>query len=260
MDIQFLDQPSADLSDQLVCRLISTIGTSAFEKSMLMFAKHKIRCSHLTAFSVSKFHSPRALIAINDGKTAVARGIASKYIRNYWRLDPVNRIIESEPRIAQGATIRLRSDEIENAPYHQDCYRSVSLIDRISIVTSQADEIVRLNFYRNEVEGRFMDADLRIASKLANFLMQTLRRHDHLRPALNDHDRFEQYSARLTSIAPQLSRREIQVCAEIVRGLSSVAIANSLGLSINTILTHRRRAYAKLNISSQNELSHILLN
>jgi DNA-binding CsgD family transcriptional regulator len=49
------------------------------------------------------------------------------------------------------------------------------------------------------------------------------------------------------------------VCAEIVRGLSSGAIASSLGLSINTILTHRRRAYAKLRISSQNELSHILL-
>jgi DNA-binding CsgD family transcriptional regulator len=259
MDIQFLDRASSDFSDQLFCRLIGAIGTSAFEQSMLTFAKNTIRCTHLTAFSVSKSCSPRAMIAINGGKTPVAHRIAAKYIQDYWRLDPVNRIIESEPRMGQGATIRLRSDEIENASYQQDCYRSVLLIDRISIVKSQAGEIMRLNFYRNETEGRFEDGDLRAISEFANLLIQTLSKHDQIRPAINSHDRFEQYCGRLRSIAPQLSRRETQVCAEIVRGLSSGAIASSLGLSINTILTHRRRAYAKLRISSQNELSHILL-
>jgi DNA-binding CsgD family transcriptional regulator len=259
MDIQFVNQPLADFSDQLFCRLIGAIGTSAFEESMLTFAKNTIRCTHLTAFSVSKCRSPRAMIAINGGRTPIAGRIATKYIQDYWRLDPVNRIIESEPRMGHGATIRLSSDEIENASYQQDCYRSVRLIDRISIVRSHADEIVRLNFYRNEVEGRFKDSDIRVISKAANLLIQTLRKHDHIRPALNDADRFEQYRGRLISIAPRLSHREIQVCAEIVRGLTSAAIASSLGVSINTILTHRRRAYAKLKISSQNELSHILL-
>lgn len=259
MDIQLLDKPSTEISDQLLCRLVSAIGTSAFEDSMLTFAKKTVRCTHLTAFSVSKSRSPRAMIAVNGGKTPVARRIASKYIQDYWRLDPVNRAIESEPRMAQGATIRLRSDEIENVSYQQDCYRSVSLIDRISIIKSQAGEIIRLNFYRNRAEGRFEDGDLRVVSKFANLLIQTLSKHDQIRPAINSHDRFEQYCSRLNSIAPQLSRRETQVCAEIVRGLSSGAIASSLGLSINTILTHRRRAYTKLKISSQNELSHILL-
>jgi DNA-binding CsgD family transcriptional regulator len=259
MDIQFLDRASSDFSDQLVCRLIGAIGTSAFEPSMLTFAKNTIRCSHLTAFSVSKSHSPRAMIAVNGGRTPLAGRIATKYIQDYWDLDPVNRIIETEPRMGQGATIRLRSNEIENTSYQQDCYRSVRLIDRISIVKSQADETMRLNFYRNEMEGRFTDIDLSVVSKLANLLIETLRKHDHIRPALNNDDRLEQYCARLLCIAPQLSRREIHVCAEIVRGLSSGAIASSLGLSINTILTHRRRAYAKLRISSQNELSHLLL-
>lgn len=259
MDINFLGRAPADFSHQLFCRLIGEIGTSAFEQSMLAFAKNTIRCTHLTAFSVSKSHSPRAMIAINGGKSPVARRIAAKYIQDYWGLDPVNRIVNAEPRMGQGATIRLRSNEIENSSYQRDCYRSVGLIDRISIVKSHAGEIMRLNFYRNETEGRFTDADLGEVSKFANLLIETMRKHDQLRPALNSNDRFEQYCARLLSIAPQLSRREVQVCAEIVRGLSSDAIAGLLGLSINTILTHRRRAYAKLNISSQNELSHMLL-
>jgi LuxR family transcriptional regulator, activator of tox operons len=259
MDIHFLDQPSTDLSDRQLCCLIAAIGTPAFEQSMLAFARTTIRCTHLTAFSVSKYHSPRTMIAVNGGRSPIARQIASKYIQHYWRLDPANRIIESESRMAQGATIRLSSDEIENASYQHDCYRSVSLIDRISIVKAQAGETVRLNFYRNRLEGRFMDGDLRALSQFANLLIHTLMKHDHIRPALTPNDRFEQYRNRLFSIAPQLSNREIQVCAEIVRGLTSQAIASSLGVSINTVLTHRRRAYAKLNISSQNELSHILL-
>jgi len=72
-------------------------------------------------------------------------------------------------------------------------------------------------------------------------------------------DRHRQYCGRLALLAPQLTEREIQVCAGIVCGLSSNAIAGSLGLSVNTVLTHRRRAYAKLRVSSLNELSHMLL-
>lgn len=72
-------------------------------------------------------------------------------------------------------------------------------------------------------------------------------------------DRHRQYCGRLALLAPQLTEREIQVHAGIVCGLSSNAIAASLGLSVNTVLTHRRRAYAKLGVSSLNELSHMLL-
>jgi DNA-binding CsgD family transcriptional regulator len=149
--------------------------------------------------------------------------------------------------------------EVEDALYQRDCYQSASLVDRVSIVKCQADEIVRLNFYRNKAQGRFTDADLKVISQFANVLVQTTSKHDTLRPSLDGEDRYRQYCGRLAVAAPQLTEREIQVCAGIVRGLSSEGIANLLGLSINTVLTHRRRAYAKLGISSQNELSHMLL-
>jgi len=174
-------------------------------------------------------------------------------------LDTANRVIASEPRVRQGATIRMLSQEVQDVLYQRDCYLSVSLVDRVSIVKCQADDIIRLNFYRNKAQGCFTDDDLHIISKIANILVQTLSKHDTIRPALNGEDRYRQYCSRLAITAPQLTEREIQVCAGIVRGLSSEAIASSLGVSINTILTHRRRAYAKLGISSQNELSHMLL-
>jgi len=77
-------------------------------------------------------------------------------------------------------------------------------------------------------------APVDVVADLANLLAQVLEKHNDIRPPLSREDRFEQYCNRLGAIAPQLSNREIQICAEIVRGLSSQAIASKLGVSINT--------------------------
>jgi LuxR family transcriptional regulator, activator of tox operons len=64
---------------------------------------------------------------------------------------------------------------------------------------------------------------------------------------------------RLRQVMPQLKRRESDVCIGIVRGKSSEAIALALGISVNTVLTYRKRAYARLGISSHNELIRLVL-
>lgn len=50
------------------------------------------------------------------------------------------------------------------------------------------------------------------------------------------------------------SGREAEVCAHIVLGYSTLAFGLRLGVSLNTVATHRRRAYLKLGVCSQNEL------
>jgi len=51
-----------------------------------------------------------------------------------------------------------------------------------------------------------------------------------------------------------LSDRERQVCALIALGVTSEGIGLRLAIGLNTVLTYRKRAYARLGISSQNEL------
>ena len=64
---------------------------------------------------------------------------------------------------------------------------------------------------------------------------------------------------RLRLVAGSLPRRELQVCTLIASGTSSEGIALELGVSLNTVLTYRKRAYVRLGISSQNELLRLLL-
>jgi DNA-binding CsgD family transcriptional regulator len=260
LDVEFLKSESSVATlDHRVNDLVGAIGSPTFESSMLEFAAKEVRCSHMTAFARYQHRPPRVILAIDRDKAHVARRIAAKYLKDYWELDPANRAIRIEPRLAGGATVRLRCEEIENNAYRRDCYGSVRLVDRFSIIKSQSKDVVRLNFYRDNTRGRFSDGELIHLSKLASLLVQIVMKHDQFRPYLSDEDRYGLYCRRLSAFAPSLSLREIEVCAEIVLGRNSEGIAAKMGLSINTILSHRKHAYSKLSISSQNELSRLVL-
>ena len=64
---------------------------------------------------------------------------------------------------------------------------------------------------------------------------------------------------RLRLLEPNMPKRETEVCAAITLGMTSEAIALNLGISVNTVLTYRKRAYARLGISCQNELLRLVL-
>ena len=51
-----------------------------------------------------------------------------------------------------------------------------------------------------------------------------------------------------------LTPRERVVCLGILTGYTSESIGINLSISVNSVLTYRKRLYEKLHISSQNEL------
>ena len=60
-------------------------------------------------------------------------------------------------------------------------------------------------------------------------------------------------------IAPRLSTREATVCAGTMLGYSTEALSLELDVSQHSINTYRRRAYAKLNISTRTSCLFSLL-
>ena len=51
-----------------------------------------------------------------------------------------------------------------------------------------------------------------------------------------------------------LSQRETQVLAAILSGMDQSAIAQAIGVKASTVVTYRRRGYAKLGVQSRAEL------
>jgi len=237
--------------------LIEAVGTPSFEPTLINFTRQAIGCDHVTAFAHSARTAPRVLLAANAGAQPLARLMAKKYLSNYWQMDPANCIDLRQMRLSSTLAVRLSSDEIPHDDYHFDCYASADLIDRFSILRAQNDEIVRLNFYRRSAIGKFRPTDTRTFDSAAEMLLALILKHDDLLSrecaARNDGER-DGAGARL-----QLPRREAEVCMHIAKGLSSRAIAEQLGISVNTVLTYRKRIYTRLGINSQNELLRLML-
>ncbi|HEX7759359.1 MAG TPA: helix-turn-helix transcriptional regulator [Caulobacteraceae bacterium] len=260
MEVQALERPSrsAERLRGNIGRVIDAVGTSGFEQALFDASLAATGCSHLTAFVSEPKTAPRALVAVNAGPRRLARSLAEQYLSRYWGLDPANRLVGAGGLPQGGASLRIRSEDIGSARYRRECYTDVDLGDRFSLIQRSGDRLYRLNFYARRRDGAF-DADA-VGNILesADLLLALLTRHDNASPspALNQGDSFIE---RLRLLAPAMPMREAQVCAGIARGLTSEGIALENGIAVNTVLTYRKRAYARLGLSSQNELLRRLL-
>lgn len=109
--------------------------------------------------------------------------------------------------------------------------------------------------------NRALQADLQVCAPL---LLSAVQRHLNLATAEPAHEATRQPRATVETIIEQVKRdlladgevsqREAEVCAYIAAGYTIGAISLNLGITQNTAATHRKRAYSKLRISSQNEL------
>jgi DNA-binding CsgD family transcriptional regulator len=67
------------------------------------------------------------------------------------------------------------------------------------------------------------------------------------------------HAARLAHLQRGLSRRELAVAARVLAGMTSEGIALDLGIGLQSVLTYRKRAYAKLGVSGQRQLFALAL-
>lgn len=239
-------------------RLIELCGTPKFEGALFHAAREAASCEHVTAFASCDTGPPRIMIAANTSALPVARQVAQKYVRDYWQLDPVRTV--GPPKAAGGGNyaIRVHSADIDYCAYRQECYTAVGLHDRISLITPRNHETLRLNFYKSAKAGRFTAEELDHILEASDLILSLLAKHDAVAPPRGG-DLTLMFQRRLQIMAPPLPRREMEVCTLIATGMSSEGIALQLGVSLNTVLTHRKRAYSRLGISSQNELLRLLL-
>jgi LuxR family transcriptional regulator, activator of tox operons len=239
--------------------LIGQIGAPGFEPSFFQLMRDATACEHLTAFASSPRTPARLLFAINRGAKPVARAIAEKYLKHYWTHDPANLVCSRNAAHSYEMAVRVLSHDIGHDAYRHDCYSSVDLVDRFSIIRHRGEETIRLNLYRSAKRGRFDAVDLAPVLDAAAIMFALLAKHDAHRLAAGRNSDADILARRLRQVMPQMAQRELDVCVGIMQGKSSEAIAFALGISINTVLTYRKRAYARLRITSHNELMRLVL-
>jgi DNA-binding CsgD family transcriptional regulator len=124
------------------------------------------------------------------------------------------------------------------------------------------DVTIEVDLYKRYKDGGFSQADIENLSLHMPAIGAITRKFwqlhsDILAPNPRDNSINDIYDDFGTDV---LSQREREVIQYVLRGHSSGSIALNLDISVTTIKTHRKRAYSKLNISSQSELFSMFLN
>ena len=134
--------------------------------------------------------------------------------------------------------------------------------EELDIAVPIDDVTIEIDLYKKYEDGGFSETDIAKLSSQIPLIGAVVRkfwqlRSDKLAPSPRDNsinDIYNEFGA------DELSQREREVIQYVLRGHSSGSIALNLDVSVTTIKTHRKRAYSKLNISSQSELFSMFLN
>jgi DNA-binding CsgD family transcriptional regulator len=245
--------------------LVETVATPQFQKEVLRVAHNTIGSAHVTAFSTGDDGIPQIILAVDRSSNSLAHSASNLYVNRFWEQDPLNRKRLSDTDLSQGIVAWMPTNEFKQIPYRRNCYShdgwhsgGMHLVERLSIIRRRNAKTIRVDFYRPREANGYTEREVRRVASHADLLVALMTRHGlgSLPPQkINSRLAYEQVIRR---IAPNLPRREVEVCAGIVFGLSSEAIAAILGIGINTVLTYRKRAYARLQISSHNELLRVV--
>jgi len=207
-----------------------------------------------------------------DAKKGIAAYVENTYVLNPFYqasqkglADGVYRIRDLAPdaffESEYYKTYRALPDRSEEIGYiTEDWPESLEEID--IAITLETDVVCELSLYRSLRDRGFADDELARISLVLPVIAALLRRYwawfgaSKLEASPPDH-RIEQIFASFG--AEVLTEREREVTQLILRGHSSESIGFNLGISLGTVKTHRKNAYAKLGISSQSELLSLFL-
>ncbi|MGF7111527.1 DNA-binding CsgD family transcriptional regulator [Pseudomonas laurylsulfatiphila] len=256
-----------------MANLVGGIGNNHFSQDFFRFCHDQLNVDQCTVFSFDLQGNPHCLIAeaLHSQARNVTRTLAQEYTEGAFRRDPNITLGQTALTPNQPLLVRCVSPaHIRDQGYRRRFYHDALVRQELALVTSVGDRTLYCSFYRSDEQRDFVHEDSLRLEYLGGFLAQTLSKHTQMlelrhreetpetKPAelsLERRERmYEELRNTLLKAAGGLTQREAQICASIALGYTTMGIGLNLGISINTVATHRKRAYAKLGISCQNEL------
>lgn len=256
-----------------LAQLVGQIGSNDFEQQFYGFSREVLNVNQCTVFRFANGEQPECLLAEANHSQyrSLIRGIAEDFAREGYQRDPNLTGPGSMLPTANSLIVRCVSpSQVRDVSFRRRFYDEAQVRQELAMVASVNGQTLYCSFFRSAEQKDFATEDAQQLQMLGNFLIQTLGKHaeilgmrlgqqkERLEPATLQPERrerlYQELRATLLKAPGGLTQREAEICASIALGYTTLGISLKLGISINTVATHRKRAYAKLGISSQNEL------
>lgn len=248
------DRAGAALSD-----IIDAIGRQDFGQRVIQQINAVLPVGSWSAYRIGAASRPRLYHSASLNRPDTTRDCWRAYLSGPHLSDRTLCVDASRdgdvPEIC-----RISADEIPSTQHKERIYRRFGMVERLSVVEPAADgSLLAINLYRHAGQSSFSDRELAGFEYLAHGLIASVKRTILFETARHETATGVQPAvARLREILqrnrPDLSARELDVCARLLRGMSHDGIAADLGLGMPTVKTYRNRAFARLGIHFRSEL------
>lgn len=179
------------------------------------------------------------------------------YTQLYRRLDPIADAYAAALGTGDLAVQRVRPADIASAGFRRRFFEEPGIVERISFIQRSPGGWRGLNIARHADTGPFSERELDALGGLARLALPMLRVRTVVPaaavPAVGViEERFARHW-------PSLTRREQQVCARAVLGMSVPETAKDLAIAPSSVVTFRQRAYRRLGIGRAAELTGLVM-
>lgn len=243
---------------RLLPNVIDSLGEDTFGHDLVELLNDACGAEHCTLFRFSDQAPSEILAASRDGTDTAHRQFSLFVAKAYWRNDAgVAAALSATPSSGLGMK-RTDVQALPTGDLRSRLYGRTHIRERILLWGNIKRNTIALSILRPEERGLASDDEFCSLAQVAPTLMSLVAKHTDI---LDSRARF---SLALTSLAEiertveharvKLPKREAQVCARIVFGISTAGIAIDLGVGEETVMTYRKRAYQRLAIGSQREL------
>lgn len=231
--------------------LVDAVGAPGIGEALLTAFNDVADIDEVFAFQAPAAGAPRPLASAGERPGAAAR--AALYSEGFYKLDPARGV--QPDKLAGGLLARrVAAEAVQDDGYRAACFDQPGLAEKVSFAMGGASPYV-LSLYRLRRRPRMSDSRYAAVGRLAQVALPLIRKHAELVGGLGPEASPEQrLERRLDALDAGLTPRELAVCARTMTGRTAGEIAADLGVGVTSVLTYRRRAYARLGVSGAGEI------
>lgn len=259
------DEQPLPLTTAALCRLVDALGTEDFVQALMSAVQTQVRIFQIGVSRVDADNTLNNLwfrSAIDDDEAHQRVGAgAREYAGRFYMSDPLARFVPELRALAKQDAMpvllhRMAGEEVPNRDWRHSNYQNAGMLERLSIVCALPDEeVFGLSLFRHASQGGYEQDELDWITACAPVLMRLAIRNDRsLRRPAGARPAAPRVVAPVDGSRAMLTPRESEVCNHILHGLSYADIGQALGIGAESVRTYRNRAFAKLGITSRNEL------
>ncbi|MES2192157.1 MAG: LuxR C-terminal-related transcriptional regulator [Pseudomonadota bacterium] len=252
----------ADALVSVMASVIADLGDRRFQQTVLDSVHAVLPAASWSVYRTGPLCKPVIYMSASHGVPDTTRDCWRAYLSGPYRSDRT--LLRQAPSSTAASQISHITAQEVPAEHRARVYEAHGVSERVSIVEPQGEgSLFAINFYRHQHQPPFADAQIDALGQLAPALLALAHKHLDIRlPEVIEETRAEQLKRltdRLHQLNTTLTRREAEVCAGILQGMSFDGIACEMALSVSTVKTYRNRAFDRLGIHFRNELFALML-